>query len=79
MTPSIRLDARETVEDMHAQFEKWFATAVRRVGLGEAVVADSQAAMSAVTGPITADTGEGAGELEGEGAENLPWIPVQGA
>lgn len=36
--PAIAADKRGTVDDMHAQFSRWFQNAIKRVGLGEALL-----------------------------------------
>lgn len=58
LTPRMGPGKRKTVDDMHAQFARWFKGALRRVGLDEALQ----------TGDLEAG-GTGEGELE-----TLPWI-----
>jgi para-aminobenzoate N-oxygenase AurF len=66
LAPAIGPGKSATVDTMHTEFRRWFETAVRRVGLGEALERDEPPAGSA--------PGEPEPEELTEGELKLPWI-----
>ncbi|MCK6550628.1 ferritin-like domain-containing protein [Myxococcota bacterium] len=72
--PQIGLGKYATVERMHAQFTRWFAGAVRKVGLAEAL-AEEVAAAEAPSEHLPEPMPSGAVEPAVEDPEpKLPWI-----